>query len=152
MNKLSPFHLAIPVKDLKKAKTFYKDILGLEEGRSSNHWVDFNFFGHQLVIHFDENSTKSKNSNPVDGKDVPIPHFGIILEWEMFNEFSQKLKNKNVNVLESILPLLLRNYVDNQLIIKLLSQKFEIDINDYSDDDKRFMEDALELLKTSDIE
>jgi hypothetical protein len=63
-----------------------------------------------------------------------------------------KLKNKNVNVLESILPLLLRNYVDNQLIIKLLSQKFEIDINDYSDDDKRFMEDALELLKTSDIE
>jgi len=96
MNKLSPFHLAIPVKDLKKAKTFYKDILGLEEGRSSNHWIDFNFFGHQLVIHFDENSTKSKNSNPVDGKDVPIPHFGIILEWEMFNEFSQKLKNKNV--------------------------------------------------------
>ena len=61
MNKLSPFHLAIPVKDLKKAKTFYKDILGLEEGRSSNHWTDFNFFGHQLVIHLDENSTKSKN-------------------------------------------------------------------------------------------
>ena len=96
MLKLSPFHLAIPVNNLEKNRTFYRDVLGCEEGRSSDHWVDFNFFGHQLVIHFDEN-IKELKVNPVDGKNVPIPHFGIVLEWDTFKNFSEKLKNKNRN-------------------------------------------------------
>ena len=95
MHTLSPFHLAIPVDDLASCRTFYRDTLGLEEGRSSDHWVDFNFFGHQLVIHLDKN-VKELKINPVDGKSVPIPHFGVVLDWEVFNKFSKSLKNKNV--------------------------------------------------------
>ena len=94
---LLPFHLAIPVNDLEKSKNFYKNILGCEEGRSSNHWVDFNFFGHQLVIHFKEKEPDNTKTNPVDGKDVPIPHFGVILEWNDFHEFSKKLIEKKIN-------------------------------------------------------
>ena len=94
---LLPFHLAIPVNDLEKSRNFYKNILGCEEGRSSNHWVDFNFFGHQLVIHFKEKESDDTKTNPVDGKDVPIPHFGVILEWNDFHEFSKKLIEKKIN-------------------------------------------------------
>ena len=94
---LLPFHLAIPVNDLDKSRNFYKNILGCEEGRSSNHWVDFNFFGHQLVIHFKEKESDNTKTNPVDGKDVPIPHFGVILEWNDFQDFSKKLKEKKIN-------------------------------------------------------
>ncbi len=92
---LSPFHLAIPVDDLKKARNFYNKILELEEGRSSDHWVDFNFFGHQLVIHYKEKSDSEDNyTNPVDGKDVPVPHFGIILEWETWQDLADMLVEK----------------------------------------------------------
>ena len=94
---LLPFHLAIPVNDLEKSRNFYKNILGYEEGRSSNHWVDFNFFGHQLVIHFKEKESEDTKTNPVDGKDVPIPHFGVILEWNDFHDFSKKLIKKKIN-------------------------------------------------------
>ncbi len=96
-NTLSPFHLAIPVDDLKKARNFYGNILELEEGRSSNHWVDFNFFGHQLVIHYKPKSdSEQEHHNLVDGKDVPVPHFGIILEWEIWQNLSEKLLEKEV--------------------------------------------------------
>ena len=94
---LLPFHLAIPVNDLEKSRNFYKNILGFEEGRSSNHWVDFNFFGHQLVIHYKEKESDDTKTNPVDGKDVPIPHFGVILKWNDFQDFSKKLKEKKIN-------------------------------------------------------
>ena len=94
---LLPFHLAIPVNDLEKSRNFYKNILGFEEGRSSDHWVDFNFFGHQLVIHFKEKESDDTKTNPVDGKDVPIPHFGVILEWNDFHDFSKKLIEKKIN-------------------------------------------------------
>ena len=94
---LLPFHLAIPVNDLEKSRNFYKNILGCEEGRSSNHWVDFNFFGHQLVIHYKKKKSDKTKTNPVDGKDVPIPHFGVILEWNDFQDFSKKLKEKKIN-------------------------------------------------------
>ncbi len=87
-----PFHLAIPVDNLEKARAFYRDILQLEEGRSSDHWVDFNFFGHQLVIHYKEKSQSDTTvHNEVDGKAVPVPHFGVILEWEDFQVFAQKI-------------------------------------------------------------
>jgi len=88
-NKLLPFHLAIPVYDLEKSKNFYKNILGCEEGRSSEQWVDLNLFGHQLVIHYKEKSIEEEKTNPVDGKHVPIPHFGVILEWNQFQDFSK---------------------------------------------------------------
>ena len=95
--KLLPFHLAIPVNDLEKSRNFYKNILGCQEGRSSNNWVDFNFFGHQLVIHYKEKESDDTKTNPVDGKDVPIPHFGVILEWNDFQNFSKKLIEKKIN-------------------------------------------------------
>lgn len=93
---LLPFHLAIPVHDLEKSRDFYKNILGCDEGRSSDHWVDFNLFGHQLVIHYKEKSTEKTKTNPVDGKDVPIPHFGVILEWNQFHNFSNQLIEKEI--------------------------------------------------------
>ena len=86
---LRPFHLAIPVADIEIAKDFYGLKLGFSEGRSDDHWVDFNFFGHQLVCHIGDSNTFS---NEVDGKDVPIPHFGIVLEWDHFDIFAKKIK------------------------------------------------------------
>ncbi len=95
MKILRPFHLAIPVDCLDKARNFYGSKLGFEEGRSDDHWIDYNFFGHQLVCHIGE--LNKSNNNEVDGKDVPIPHFGIILEWDDFDSFSSKLKTENIN-------------------------------------------------------
>ena len=94
---IQPFHLAIPVYNLEECRTFYRDVLGCEEGRSSDHWVDFNFFGHQLVIHYKpKEDISSEAINPVDGKSVPVPHFGVVLKWDVFETFSEQLKNKNV--------------------------------------------------------
>ena len=95
MKSLRPFHLAIPVDCLVTARNFYGSKLGFEEGRSDDHWIDYNFFGHQLVCHIGE--LNKSNNNEVDGKDVPIPHFGIILEWDDFDSFSSKLKAENIN-------------------------------------------------------
>jgi extradiol dioxygenase family protein len=96
MNKISPFHLAIPVYNLDKCRTFYRDLLGCEEGRSSDHWVDFNFYGHQLVIHYKPKENTQVHSNPVDGKNVPVPHFGVVLPWEVFNKLADHLKAQNI--------------------------------------------------------
>ncbi|WP_010228645.1 VOC family protein [Gillisia marina] len=97
MGKIQPFHLAIPVSNLEENRVFYREVLGCEEGRSSDHWVDFNFFGHQLVLHVQEPQPKPKGKgNPVDGKEVPIPHFGVVLEWDVFQDFSKKLKSNNI--------------------------------------------------------
>ena len=90
---LRPFHLAIPVNSIELAKEFYGSKLGFAEGRSDEHWIDYNFFGHQLVCHIGESSSFS---NEVDGKDVPVPHFGIVLEWEEFDVFSEKLMSSDI--------------------------------------------------------
>jgi len=97
MSKLQPFHLAIPVSNLEKNRIFYRETLGCTEGRSSDHWVDFNFFGHQLVLH-EQQSQQSPDikGNPVDGKEVPIPHFGVVLEWEVFHGFAEVLREKSI--------------------------------------------------------
>ena len=96
MKKLQPFHLAFPVHDLTDAKEFYTKVLGCTLGRSSEHWIDFNLFGHQVVAHLNpEELSKTKTSN-VDDKEVPVRHFGIILEWEKWHQFSAELKNKGV--------------------------------------------------------
>ena len=90
---LRHFHLAIPVGDINKAKYFYGSKLGFAEGRSDNQWVDYDFFGHQLVCHI---GASNSFTNKVDGKDVPIPHFGILLEWEEFDSFAKKLKDNDI--------------------------------------------------------
>lgn len=91
---LRPFHLAIPVDNINQAKDFYGSKLGFTEGRSEEHWVDYNFFGHQLVCHI---GNPNSATNEVDGKNVPIPHFGILLEWEEFDIFSEEIKSKDIN-------------------------------------------------------
>jgi uncharacterized protein len=95
---MNPFHLAIPVTDLAKCRIFYREILDCSEGRSDTKWVDFNFFGHQLVIHQkpETQSREKQVSNPVDGHDVPVPHFGVVLEWDNWIELSNKLKSRNI--------------------------------------------------------
>lgn len=94
----SPFHLAIPVYDLDLARRFYRDTLALKEGRSSDQWVDFDFFGHQLVIHHKpKNGNTDAHHNQVDGKAVPVPHFGVVLEWDTFHAFSETLKAKKID-------------------------------------------------------
>lgn len=98
MNKISPFHLAIPVDNLAICREFYGKILKCEEGRSDLHWVDFNFFGHQLVIHErpKSNEISEKVYNPVDGQNVPIPHFGVVLEWEAWHQLKTSIIKEKV--------------------------------------------------------
>lgn len=96
MQNVTPFHVAIPVHNLDECRTFYKEILECEEGRSSDHWVDFNLFGHQLVIHYKPKSEEELHTNPVDGKNVPVPHYGVVLPWDVFQSFSKKLESKGV--------------------------------------------------------
>ena len=91
---LMPFHLAIPVKNLVESRKFYSDLLQLEEGRSSDSWIDYNFYGHQLVIHLKSeyfDSLQNNLSNLVDGHGVPIPHFGMVLEWGDWENLARKL-------------------------------------------------------------
>ena len=95
-DNLSPFHLAIPVSNLEKSVIYYRDILGLKEGRSSNKWADFDFFGHQLVCHV-SNSINEQITNPVDGEEVPVPHFGVVLSIEEFEEFLLKISDKEID-------------------------------------------------------
>jgi len=95
---MNPFHLAIPVTDLAKCRQFYRDVLECSEGRSDPHWVDFNFFGHQLVIHQKPSAEPKEKqiSNPVDGHDVPVPHFGVVLDWDDWVTLSEKLNERKI--------------------------------------------------------
>lgn len=94
-NDLRPFHLAVPVYNLQECRDFYGKILGMKEGRSSDHWVDFDFYGHQFVIHYSPEKTKL-HYNPVDGDQVPVPHFGVVLDMETWKELAERLKSVNV--------------------------------------------------------
>jgi len=99
LNKLQPFHLAIPVNNLDETRKFYGEFLGFVEGRSNNQWIDWNFFGHQLVTHLRPKKIDSQNENivnHVDGHGVPVPHFGIVLEWNQWHDFVEKLKSANI--------------------------------------------------------
>ncbi len=97
MQQTRPFHLAIPVKHLETCRVFYRDVLKCQEGRSSATWVDFNFFGHQLVLHQKEGlEIQPIETNPVDGQAVPVPHFGVVLEWDHWQLLAQNLKEQNV--------------------------------------------------------
>lgn len=86
------FHYAFPVHDLEQARAFYGQKLGCSEGRSSDHWIDFNLYGHQIVAHLITDVLPSKATNPVDGDAVPIPHFGLILDWDDWHALANRLQ------------------------------------------------------------
>ncbi len=88
---LCPFHLAFPVDDLDTARSFYGGVLGCAEGRSSDHWIDFDFFGHQIVAHLDPAPRAPQPHNPVDGHDVPVPHFGVVLTMAEWHALADRL-------------------------------------------------------------
>jgi extradiol dioxygenase family protein len=92
---MSPFHLAFPVHDLAAARSFYGGLLGCPEGRSSAEWIDFDLFGHQIVAHLAP-AKAPDHHNEVDGHDVPVPHFGVVLGWEEFQAFAGRLKAQGV--------------------------------------------------------
>jgi extradiol dioxygenase family protein len=93
---LAPFHLAVPVHDLAAARAFYGGVFGCPEGRSSTQWVDFDFFGHQLVAHLDSGaSAHVRTTNPVDGHDVPVPHFGVVLSWDAWHTLVTRLRARH---------------------------------------------------------
>jgi extradiol dioxygenase family protein len=96
---LTPFHLAVPVHELDAARQFYGKVLGFPEGRSSDHWIDFNFYGHQFVAHLQEDhpGPKDLHHNAVDGHDVPVPHFGVVLEWEAWEALAERLKSQDIH-------------------------------------------------------
>ena len=94
---MRPFHLAFPVHDLAAARLFYRDVLGCEEGRSSPEWIDFNLFGHQIVAHLVAGAAAASTSNPVDGHDVPVPHFGIVLDMAGFDTLAERVATAGVN-------------------------------------------------------
>jgi uncharacterized protein len=93
---LPPFHLAFPVHDLDAARAFYGGLLGCPEGRSAPEWIDFDFFGHQIVAHLDPAMTPRRAHNPVDGHDVPVPHFGAVLDMDAWEILAERLKAKRV--------------------------------------------------------
>jgi len=89
---VQPFHLAIKVRDLASSRAFYGGLLGCPEGRSAETWVDFNLYGHQLVCHVSPDSAAAPHHNPVDGHDVPVPHFGVVLEMADWNALAARLR------------------------------------------------------------
>ena len=90
------FHLAFPVNDLQKAREFYGGVLECDEGRSSERWIDFNLYGHQIVTHLTENGAGVRAENHVDADDVPVPHFGIVLPMDEWRELAERLRSKGV--------------------------------------------------------
>ena len=96
---MRPFHYAFKIKDIAGTKQFYINILGCEEGRSTETWIDFNFFGHQLSAHISDNIPAPDYCGKVDGVSVPIPHFGCLLSPEQFNEVHKKLEENNIEFL-----------------------------------------------------
>ncbi len=96
MTFLPPFHLAFPVHDLDQARTFYGGLLGCREGRSAPDWVDFDFFGHQIVAHLQPGMEARRRHVPVDGHDVPVPHFGIVLDMAQWQALADRLEAAGV--------------------------------------------------------
>ena len=93
---MNVFHLAYTVGDLDSARRFYGELLGCQEGRSTDTWIDFNFFGNQLSLHLGEVIKRSKTTSKVDDISVPIPHFGCVLDWNSFHDLADKLKSARV--------------------------------------------------------
>jgi hypothetical protein len=93
---LPPFHLAFPVDDLAEARRFYGELLGCPEGRSSEQWIDFDLYGHQIVAHLAPEAVRARATNAVDGDDVPVPHFGIVLPMDRWKALAAQLESAGV--------------------------------------------------------
>jgi uncharacterized protein len=94
---LTPFHIAFPVNDLDAARQFYGGVLGCPEGRSSSQWIDFDLFGHQIVAHLKPKASKDEtHHNPVDGHDVPVPHFGVVLSMGQWENLAERLRSAGI--------------------------------------------------------
>lgn len=91
MREIPPFHLAFPVDDLPRTREFYGRFLGCPEGRSNDEWIDFDLFGHQIVAHLAPKKG-ADHHNPVDGHDVPVPHFGVVLDWDDFHTLAERVR------------------------------------------------------------
>ena len=89
---LRPFHLAFPVHNLSEARHFYGEVMGCAEGRSSDQWIDFDFFGHQIVAHLDAGARSVASHNTVDGHDVPVPHFGVVLTMAQWQALAERIQ------------------------------------------------------------
>lgn len=104
MSELRPFHLAIPVRDLDECRAFYGEMLGCDQGRSSDDWIDWDFFGHQLVTHVNAKLGKNErvdlHYNSVDGKGVPVPHFGVVLTPAQWSELKKRVIGKVEFIIE----------------------------------------------------
>jgi extradiol dioxygenase family protein len=98
---LPPFHFAFPVDDLAAARRFYGELLGCSEGRSADHWIDFDLYGHQIVAHLAPDQVPRRSTNPVDGEEVPVPHFGVVLDKQAWGWLAQRLKDAEV---EFVIP------------------------------------------------
>ena len=97
MTELTPFHIAFPVDDLSAARRFYGGVLGCPEGRSADSWIDFDLFGHQIVAHLKPGALPaSPHSNLVDGHDVPVPHFGVVLAMDQWRTLAKRLQAAGV--------------------------------------------------------
>jgi extradiol dioxygenase family protein len=93
---MAPFHLAFPVADLASTRDFYGRLLACPEGRSSEEWIDFNLYGHQIVAHLAPAKTEADHHNAVDGHEVPVPHFGVVLPWDEFHALAARLRAHGV--------------------------------------------------------
>jgi extradiol dioxygenase family protein len=96
MSALRPFHLAFPVHDLHAARAFYGGVMGCPEGRSSDEWIDFDFYGHQIVAHLAPVEQRKRDSNPVDGHDVPVPHFGVVLTMAQWKDLADRVRRAGI--------------------------------------------------------
>jgi hypothetical protein len=96
MTTLHPFHLAFPVTSLAKARAFYAGLLGCPEGRSSDAWIDFDLYGHQIVAHLTPEEAGHRRTSAVDGDDVPVRHFGVVLSMDEWNALAARLRHEGV--------------------------------------------------------
>lgn len=96
---MPPFHLAFPVRDIEATRHFYVELLGCQVGRSAESWIDFDFFGHQISAHLKPEETQQVQTNGVDGKSVPVRHFGAVLEWDHWHRLAEELRAQGIEFL-----------------------------------------------------
>ncbi len=141
---IRPFHLAIAVKDLESTEKFYGEILELEQGRSCEKWIDWNLFGHQFVTHLSPEDVRSYKKNEVDGKNVPAMHFGVILQWQDFQDFAKKLQDKKIEFI-------IEPYIRFQGKIGEQATMFFLDPSGNALEFKAFKNDAMIFAKKEDL-
>lgn len=141
MSKLRPFHLAIPVRDIENTRNFYVEMLGCTVGRESSNWIDFSFFGHQLSAHVCPDELFPVPTNPVDGEDVPVRHFGLVLEWNVWHALADRLTSKGLPFL--IKPTLrFREKAGEQVTLFLLDPSGNaLEFKSFKDDRQLFARD-----------